>query len=68
MEHALQCKKVGLVTICHNDVADEWGALCASAITLLAVAHKPLISYGGQQAVTGSTVAEPEEEDMYSRE
>ena len=62
MDHTLYIEKIGLVTICRNDVVDDWGALCASSLTPLAVAHEPLISYGGRQTVTGATEAEPEEE------
>ena len=51
----LAVKKFGLVTIRHNDVVDELGSLCASAITPSAVTHKPLINYGGKRTVTGAT-------------
>ena len=60
----MQCKTFGLVYICHNDVADGWSTLCASAITPLSVDNKPLINYGGRQMVTGSTAVEPEAEEI----
>ena len=63
VNHILQCKKGGLVGICQNNVADEWGALCASALTPSAVSHEPLINYGGKGSVMGATVANPEEEE-----
>ena len=55
----MQYKKGGLITICHNNVADEWDALCASALAPSAFSQKPLINYGGQKMVTGETAAEP---------
>ena len=56
--HALQCKKGVRVTICHNDMADKWGSICASVLTPSDVAHKPLINYGGRRLVTVATAAE----------
>ena len=67
VDHSLQCKKSGLITICHNNVADDWSALCASALTPLDIVHKPLMNYGGQQMVTGATVVEPKEEEKERR-
>jgi hypothetical protein len=32
IEHALPCKKVGLVHIRHDDLADEWQHLCGTAL------------------------------------
>ena len=59
----MQCKKGSLINIRHNDVPDDWGNLCASAIRPSDVSHEPLIKYVGQRTVTGATAAEPEEED-----
>ena len=33
VEHALSCKKGGLVHIRHDDVADEWRYLCGTALS-----------------------------------
>ena len=63
MDHALECQKGGLISIGHNNIADEWGALCASTLTPSSVADEPLINYGGRRTVTGEIVSEPEEED-----
>ena len=32
VEHALQCKRGGIVTFHHNNVADEWGTLYVAAL------------------------------------
>ena len=49
----MKCKRGGLVTVRHNNVADEWGALYAAALTPSAVAHEPLINYDGRRMVKG---------------
>ena len=43
VEHALSCKKGGLITLRHNDVAAEWHHLCGQAFTASAVSDEPLI-------------------------
>ena len=47
LDHDLQCKKDWLIVAHHNEMADEWGELCSSALTPKYVAHKPLLNYGG---------------------
>jgi hypothetical protein len=47
VEHGLQCKKGGLVSVRHDDVADEWGYLCGLALKPSAVDHEPKIYNGG---------------------
>jgi hypothetical protein len=47
VEHALSCKKGGLVLIRHNSAAGEWGNMCAKALLPSAVTHEPYIKYGG---------------------
>ena len=66
--HDFKCKKGGLVTIRHNNVADECDALCVAALTPSEVAHKTLINYGGQQAVTGDAAAETRKHGEEERE
>ena len=68
VDHALQCKNGGLITILHNNVEDEWGTHCTSALTLSAVSHEPLINCSGWLTVTRATAEELEEECMERRE
>ena len=42
-EHALSCKKGGLVTLRHDDLAIKWHDLCAKATKPSAVSYEPLI-------------------------
>jgi hypothetical protein len=44
--HAMACKKGGLVLLRHNDLAAEWGEMCAAALTPSAVSTEPLIHKG----------------------
>jgi hypothetical protein len=53
MNHALQCKKGGLVHLRHDDVTDEWAGLCQQALTPAAVSSEPFI-YVGRAANTGA--------------
>jgi hypothetical protein len=54
VEHGLNCKKGGLVTIRHDDVRDEWAHLCGLALTSSRVTTEPLINYGdGMRATQG---------------
>jgi hypothetical protein len=46
VEHAMSCKKGGLVVMRHNDVAAEWHHLCAQALQPTAVSDEPLIQVG----------------------
>jgi hypothetical protein len=46
MEHALSCKRGGLVGIRHDDVRDEWAHLCSIALTESRVVIEPTILYG----------------------
>ena len=63
VEHALGCKKGGLVTWRHNDVRDEWAWLCGKALPASSVGTEPLIFYGaniraGQGRTQGVSGAE----------
>ena len=46
VEHALNCKKGGLVTWRHNDAMYEWADLCKRALPASSVGTKPYIFYG----------------------
>ncbi len=43
LQHALGCKKGGLVTFCHNEIGDELVHLAGKALTPSAICNKPLI-------------------------
>jgi len=42
-EHAVQCRKGGLVIQRHNEIRDELGALCAEAFSASKIRNEPLI-------------------------
>lgn len=44
VEHALQCKKGGLIHSRHDDLAQEWHELCAKALKPANVSDEPAIS------------------------
>ena len=46
VEHGLNCKKGGLVSLRHNDECDEWAHLCGLALGNSRVTTEPLIFYG----------------------
>ena len=47
-EHAYQSKVGGLINLCHNILADDWGDLYAKSFTPSAVSDKPIIHTGSQ--------------------
>ena len=57
VEHGLSCKKGGLVTLRHNELAAEWRSLCATALTPAAVSTEPLI-HSGRTATGEGTASE----------
>ena len=59
IEHALSCKKGGLVSIRHDNVRDETGALAKLALPKTRVSYKPFIFLGAGTRVGG--VATPAE-------
>jgi hypothetical protein len=56
VEHGLNCKKGGLVSIRHDDVRDEWAHLCSLSLSSSRVTVEPTIFYGGD--VTASQRSE----------
>ncbi len=58
VEHAMSCKKGGLVVMRHNDVAAEWHHLCAQALQPSAVSDEPLIHTGRGVPNAGNTGVE----------
>ena len=46
VEHAMNCKKGGLITIRHDVIKDEWHQLCAQALTPSVVSDEPLVYSG----------------------
>jgi hypothetical protein len=58
VEHAMSCKKGGLVVQRHNDVAAEWHHLCAQALQPSAVSDEPLIHAGRGVPNAGETGVE----------
>ena len=46
VEHGLSCKKGELVSIRHDDVRDEAGALAGQTLTTGKITYEPSISYG----------------------
>ncbi|KAL7474262.1 hypothetical protein ACHAW6_001506 [Cyclotella cf. meneghiniana] len=47
VEHGLNCKKGGLVSIRHDDVHNEWARLCSLSLSSSRVTIEPTIFYGG---------------------
>ena len=59
VEHAMSCKKGGLILQRHNDVAAEWGHLCGQALTPSCVSDEPLIQISRDVQVAGTDRTEP---------
>ena len=62
VEHAMSCKKGGLVMLRHNDVAAEWHHLCAQGLTPAAITDEPLNHTCRDVQQTGARGTEPEPE------
>jgi hypothetical protein len=61
VEHAMSCKKGGLVVQRHNAIVAEWMHLCSQALTASAVTPEPLIHTGlGQSTTAAPAQAAPE--------
>jgi hypothetical protein len=57
VDHAVTCKKGGLIVLRHNDVKSEWHELCAKATTPSAVSDEPLIHLGQAPVTVNATSA-----------
>ena len=58
VDHAMMCKKGGLILHLHNDVVAEWGEICARALKPSAVSNEPHIHHGRDTPqATGNTGA-----------
>ena len=62
IEHALNCKKGGLVTWRHNDVQQEWADLLKRALPASSVGTEPYIFYGLGVRAEQRRNAPPQEE------
>jgi hypothetical protein len=47
VDHAMTCKKGGLILLHHNDLSSEWQELCAQTLSPSVVCDKPLIQWSG---------------------
>ena len=54
VEHAMQCKKGGLITLRHNDISSTWRDLNICAFPQSAVADEPLILKGQANGCNGT--------------
>jgi hypothetical protein len=61
-EHAMSCKKGGLILHRHNDLVATWGHLCGQALTPSTVSDEPLIQTSRAVQVAGSNRTEPSPE------
>jgi hypothetical protein len=58
-EHAMSCRKGGLILQRHNDLVATWGQLCGQALTPSTVSDEPLIQQSRDTQVNGSTTTVP---------
>ena len=65
VEHAMSCKKGGLILLRHNDLANEWHELCAHALSPSAVSDEPLIHNG--QGINNKERGQTSEPEMELR-
>jgi hypothetical protein len=54
VEHAMSCKKGGLIMLRHNELSAEWSSLCAQGLSPSAVSDEPLIHNGQGRPAGGS--------------
>jgi hypothetical protein len=58
-EHAMSCRKGGLILHRHNDMVSTWGQLCGQALTPSTVSDEPLILPSQNVPVPGTNRTEP---------
>ncbi|KAI2510018.1 hypothetical protein MHU86_4444 [Fragilaria crotonensis] len=58
-EHAMSCRKGGLILHRHNDLVATWGQLCGQAHTPSTVSDEPLIHTSQDVRAAGATCSEP---------
>ncbi|KAI2490762.1 hypothetical protein MHU86_23809 [Fragilaria crotonensis] len=58
-EHAMSCRKGGLIIHRHNDLVATWGQLCGQAHTPSTVSDKPLIQTSQDVQAAGANRTEP---------
>jgi hypothetical protein len=61
-EHAMACRKGGLIIQRHNDLVNTWGQMCGQALTPSTVSDEPLIQQSRDMPVAGTnqTIPSPE--------
>lgn len=62
--HAQQCPKGGLILHRHDDVATEWGEMCARALKPSAVSDEPYIHTGWDSLKKQGDTAAPIDKDL----
>ena len=60
VEHAMSCKRGGLITQRHDEVSAEWHQLCCNALQPSAVRYEPYIHAGSSTAQGGNQAAPAE--------
>jgi hypothetical protein len=62
IEHAMSCRKGGLILHRHNDLVTTWGQLCGQAHTPSTVSNEPLIQPSRDMLVAATTCTVPSPE------
>ena len=61
-EHAMSCRKGGLILHRHNDMVTTWGQLCGQALTPSTISDKPLIQPSRDVHLADNTRTKPSPE------